>query len=543
MLEEPQPVASSPAPPRKIDILKSVELLTAVLLSAIVLFFLVIRATNAGALWRDEAATLQLAQMPTVGEIVANFQHEAFPVPFPLLIRSYAAVFGASDASLRWFGFAVGVTLLAAAWFNSRTSGDRGPLLFLALFGLNATFLTWGTSLRGYGIGCVFVLLTIGLTARAIRQPTTSNTILATIAAIGSVQFMINAVPLIAAIAASAMLAFTLERQFRRAAIVCLCGAICALSFVPYLRSYLNADWNIVLKYPTDFVSLWEKLHLALQEHGAEVFWYAAIALVIIAAIWRLRILRQEKSPGEAQLLLFFVAIITLSIFAYYGFLKILSYATRPWYYLPLLGALAGAIDLTSGILSRAQWFRVARLVLAIAALSILPFKLWSVAHERLTDIDVIAHKLEQDAGPNDLIVVNPWHFAPSFDRYYHGSTPWITVPTMSEHRVHRYDLMKSKMIEPDPLSDVRSAIQQALQSGHRVWVVGGARPLDPNMPRLGPAPNPYFGWAGYMSFWSMEVGSFLSEHAAGGEVVVEPLPGVNDGENVPLLVASGWRD
>jgi len=232
-----------------------------------------------------------------------------------------------------------------------------------------------------------------------------------------------------------------------------------------------------------------------------------------------------------------------LSIFAYYTFLMILSYATRPWYYLPLLCAVAGAIDLMGGILARARWIRIARLLFAIAALLFLPFTLWKSAHERLTDIDVIAHKLEQEASPSDLIVVNPWHFAPSFYRYYHGSTPWITVPTMSEHRIHRYDLMKSKMIELDPLSDVRSAIRQTLQSSHRVWVVGGARPFDENMPHLGPAPNPYFGWAGYMAFWSMELGSFLNEHAVTGEVVLEPMARVNDGENVPLLVASGWRD
>jgi hypothetical protein len=132
----------------------------------------------------------------------------------------------------------------------------------------------------------------------------------------------------------------------------------------------------------------------------------------------------------------------------------------------------------------------IARLLFAIAALLFLPFTLWKSAHERLTDIDVIAHKLEQEASPSDLIVVNPWHFAPSFYRYYHGSTPWITVPTMSEHRIHRYDLMKSKMIELDPLSDVRSAIRQTLQSSHRVWVVGGARPFDENMPHLGASPQ-----------------------------------------------------
>jgi hypothetical protein len=539
MIDQAQAVQPQPAPSRQIDILAWVELSTAILLFATVLFFLVVRATNAGALWRDEAATLQLSQMP-VSEILSNFQHEAFPPPFPLLIRAYTTLFGDSDASLRWFGSAVGVLLLAAAWFNSRKLGDRGPLFFLALFGLNATFLTWGTSLRGYGIGCVFLILTIGLTAKAIRHPTRANAISATIASIGAVQLMINAVPLVAAIAAAAVLVFALERQFRRAALVCLCTAICALSFCPSAKSYLNADWNIVLKYPTGFASLWEKLELALAESGASIFWYAAISLTIVAAIWWLSNSQREKS--ETQCLLYLAAFGALSIFAYYAFLKILSYATRPWYYLPFLCALAGAIDLMSGLLSRAQWFRIARILFAITALSFLPFKLWNVAHQRLTDIDAIALKLEHAAAADDLIVLNPWHYAPSFYRYYHGSTPWITVPTMSEHRVHRYDLMKSKMVEADPLSDVRSAIQQTLQANHRVWIVGGARPLDPAMPRLGPAPNPYFGWAGYMSYWSMEIGSFLSEHTS-GEVLIEPMPDVSDGENVPLLVARGWRD
>lgn len=544
MTEQVQPAAAPDLVSRKIELFARLEFLVAILISATVLFFLGTRATHAGALWRDEAATVQLAQMSTISDIAANFQHEAFPVPFPLLLRVYTAVFGSSDASLRWLGFAVGVALLAAAWFNSRRARDRGPVVFLSLFCLNATFLLWGTSVRGYGIGCVFLILTIGFAATAIRRPAIGNAICATIAGIGSVQFMINAVPLIAAIALSAIVAFAATKQFRKAGIVCGCGAICALSFVPYLHSYLSADWNIVLKYPTDFASLWEKLQLALQEHSVfeAILWYAAVPFIIIVAVWKWLELRRQTS-SEAAVLLFLIATSVFSIGTYYAFLKILSYATRPWYYLPLLCAIAAALDLTAAILSRIQWFRAARVLVATIALCILPLQVWNVAHERLTDIDVLAQKLEQEAGPTDLIVINPWHFAPSFYRYYHGSTPWITVPTMSEHRVHRYDLMKAKMVESDPLSDVRSAIQQTLQAGHRVWIVGGARPLDPNMPRLGPAPNPYFGWAGYMSYWSMEIGSFLNEHVSNGQVVIEPTPNVNDGENVPLLVAAGWKD
>ena len=114
----------------------------------------------------------------------------------------------------------------------------------------------------------------------------------------------------------------------------------------------------------------------------------------------------------------------------------------------------------------------------------------------------------------------------------------------MNEHRIHRYDLMKAKMIEPDALGDVRSAIRETLQSYHRVWIVGGARPAEEGLPTtLGPPPHPQLGWAGYMSFWSIELGTFLNQHVAAGEVVIDrPQDSINV-ENVPLLVASGWQD
>lgn len=526
--------------------LKYAEPTVAILLSAVVLFFLFLRTTHAGALWRDEAATLQLAQMPTVGEIRANFQHEAFPIPFPLLIRTFIGVFGASDASLRGFGFAIALALLAAAWFNSRALNDCGPILFLPLFALNATFLLWGTSVRGYGIGCVFLTLAIGLTAKTIAEPTRINAIAATIAAICSTQFMINAVPLIAGLAASAIVVFVVQSEFRKAGIVCLCGTLCALLFVPYLSSYLSADWNIVLKIPTDLASLWPKLYSALAEGGCALFWYVATPVIMVAAIWRLWRLRREKSSAEHRTLLFLTCVTVFSICAYYAFLKILSYATRPWYYLPLLCVVASAIDLAAGIMSRMRWLRIARLAFAIAVLVLLPVRLWNLMHERLTDIDMVARQLEQESAPDDLIVVNPWHFAPSFYRYYHGAARWITVPTMSEHRVHRYDLIKSKMVETDPLNDIRSSIQQTLQSGHRVWIVGGARPPEPGLPlSIQPAPDPEFGWMGqaYVNIWSIQLADFLQKHVVEGTIALSPGENVNPNENIALLVARGWEN
>jgi hypothetical protein len=71
------------------------------LLSAMAISLLAVRASHAGALWRDECAVVQLAGMQSISAVLRNFQHEAFPPLFPLIVRIYAIVFGSSDAVLR----------------------------------------------------------------------------------------------------------------------------------------------------------------------------------------------------------------------------------------------------------------------------------------------------------------------------------------------------------------------------------------------------------------------------------------------------------
>jgi hypothetical protein len=162
------------------------------------------------------------------------------------------------------------------------------------------------------------------------------------------------------------------------------------------------------------------------------------------------------------------------------------------------------------------------------------------------TNIDVVARKLQETTRSTDLIVVNPWYLGISFSRYYHGETPWLTLPIINDHRFHRYDLLKVKMLQSDPLADLRDAITQALQSGNRVWVVGGARPPENGLPlSIQPAPDPEFGWNGqaYLNVWSMQLGEFLRAHVRDGSVVLPRDPLVNINENVPLLIGSGWQD
>ena len=98
--------------------------------------------------------------------------------------------------------------------------------------------------------------------------------------------------------------------------------------------------------------------------------------------------------------------------------------------------------------------------------------------------------------------------------------------------------------MEGDPLRDVRDAIRATVQSNHKVWIVGGARLPEEGLPTtLGPPPHPQLGWVGYVSFWSIELGTFLSEHVAEGEIVIDKPQSNIKAEDVPLLVGRGWRD
>jgi hypothetical protein len=176
-----------------------------------------------------------------------------------------------------------------------------------------------------------------------------------------------------------------------------------------------------------------------------------------------------------------------------------------------------------------------------------LPLADWPKIIERQTSIDIVAHKLEESAAPADLIVVSPWQFGIPFSWYYHGATPWVTLPVISDHQIHRYDLFKAKMVSPRPIDDVANLIGATLRSGRHVWLVGGIK-LPPDGEAalsLPPAPNSKFGWdnVAYMESWKQQMGVFVHAHALRGNWVSLAAGTVNNLESVPLAVVQGWRD
>src|SRR5262245_26428257 len=58
--------------------------------------------SHAGALWRDEISSVNLATLDSVADVVRNNHQDSFPVAWPLLLRGWISLgLGSSDLALR----------------------------------------------------------------------------------------------------------------------------------------------------------------------------------------------------------------------------------------------------------------------------------------------------------------------------------------------------------------------------------------------------------------------------------------------------------
>jgi hypothetical protein len=532
--------------------LKQAEWTVGLLLSAMILFLLMVRATHAGGLWRDECAVVQLAGMPSVADVLRNFQHEAFPPLYPLIVRIYTIVFGSGDTVLRIFGFCVGCLLISAFWINSRLFRSDVPLVGLGLMSLNTTFFVWGTTMRGYGLGSALIVLIFGCVANLLLAPNPQRSIITMLVCFLGVQVLLYNSILLIALSASAVVICGFQRRSKQALVILAISAVAILSLLPYVPAYLRArDWNILVRGAPTSYSLWKHFEVALGNPGYSIpaVWYAIAVGLTGVFIFRIYKARSAKSDPQQLLIWFAISVCVLSVIGCYLFLRALSYTTTVWYYLAFICVVAAALDLIASSLCTADWLRLFRLGFGSAALIAAPFADWSAITERQTNVDLAAQAVATRAAANDLIVVVPWPFGISFQHYYRGPAPWTTIPNISDHRVHRYDLIKAKMISADPIDDLTEAVRTTLTGGNRVWFVGGLnlpRPEEGAMVLL-PAPASRFKWdnRAYTDSWWQQLSVFVVVHANKVDSVPLPQPGssrMSELEQTSLTVVEGWH-
>ena len=512
----------------------------------------VVFGMRAGALWRDEVNSLELATVPTLSEMWINLDYDSFPALFFLVLRTFAGVpASASDVELRVFGVTIGLLILGALWLNARVFRFGVPLVSLALIGFNPMVIRYDDSIRAYGLGTLLILLVLPAIWKIIESPTPRRIIVAGVAALLSVQCLYYNAILLFAICLGAVAVSIRHRLWKRGLVVLTIGAICAVSLLPYLPIFRRVgSWNYQFKAPIDFALLWGKLSetITVPLSIARWVWIFLFIAAICAGAWML--LRgaeeRETTPAKDRALFALVTLLVGTV-GYAGFLRILSYTPRPWYFVLLLVFAAVCMEMLFASLPDKKWLSFARCGFALAFISAGTFPAWQALQVRQTNIDLIARKLESLAKEGDLILISPWNYGITFRRYYHQGTLCATLPPVEDLRFHRCDIIKRQMMSPAPMAPVLEKMGETLRAGKTIWLVGHLIPVAPGKRPLEVPPG-YDGPDGFVSgpfygAWMEQAGFLVQTQAINNERVPVPSQQPIMHYEAPTLGSiRGWR-
>src|SRR5882724_2550404 len=138
-------------------------LLITVIIVGLHFYFLV----HAGGFWRDEVNLINLAGRHSVSDMA----QDSFPVLMPLTVKVWSAITpGQDDVYLRLLGIFIGLGIIPGLWLASWTTRRSPPLIGLVLVGLNSTFISYGDSLRAYGLGSLMIVFTFAAAAMFLKK-------------------------------------------------------------------------------------------------------------------------------------------------------------------------------------------------------------------------------------------------------------------------------------------------------------------------------------------------------------------------------------
>ena len=512
--------------------------------------------SHAGGLWRDEINTVAVSTIPGFREFLHWLDFDSFPILWMLIMRGWHAVGLGSDLTLRVLGCMVGLCLVGALWFNARAFRVGVPFLSLALFAFNPCIIRYGDSLRGYGLGMCLIILSFAAMWRLVQNPSKHNTVWACVIALLSVHALYYNSLLLFAICCGGVAVCLRHRWWKRIGVLLGIGAVAAVSVTVYIPVFQRSkNWSALFKTPgLGPAWYWQKFSESASPPDFLPFWIwvAAFAIVLaLGAVSFFRVTLLKLTDNQRDIALFSAVALLVGSVVYYVFLQRLSYITQPWYYIAFMAMFAAATESSFSVVVNRFSARIVRLASVAILLALALPAAFHTVRVRMTNIDLVAAELTRQVDKNDFVLVVPWFYGLSFNRYYHGPARWETLPPIGDHRFHRPDLLLPYMTAPDQravLNPLFEKLKESLATGHRVWIVGGLQFLKPDEAALilSPAPNsPEVGWQlpGYHYSWSTQAGEFLQIHGLNGDRI--PVPSaqpVSDYENAPLMALSGWQ-
>jgi len=477
--------------------------------------------THAGALWRDEISSLRLATMPTLRAFWSALIFDPCPAFYFLLLRIWSAVgLAGNDFNLRVLGCLIGVVLIATLWWSCWRINRSAPLWPLVLFALNPVTFQFGDSLRAYGAAVICVVLSfVFIWALTFRPLSRSAVSLAIVTAVITAQTLFTNALVLFAICLAGIIICLWRKWWQRAALILAAGATAAASLLIYIPTFRSTrEWSMLCVEPTGFRTILASYGNALAEGGtvALYFWIGLIAIGLVAAAFTQITKQGAEQDRQCQILFGGIALVVATVTMIVFFRKV-GWPTSPWYFLPLMAVSVMCLHAIATALIKIEWKFVAPIAAAVLSLVMVP-SITQHAFVRRTNADLVATAIAQQARKEDLVLVSPYFYAVSFQRYYNGAAPWTALPSVNDYSLHRWDLLKRAMETPDAVRHILDRAQATLDAGHTVFLVGGfpaSAPFPPSA--LAPAPNSASGWSfqAYVRNWGQQTSYVVHQHAA----------------------------
>jgi hypothetical protein len=526
-------------------LLERVEWGLAVSATLVAIGFLIEFVRYAPGLWRDEINSVNIASAQSVSEMWRLDEFDSFPLSWTMLLRLWMTVLGGStDLSLRIFGLLGGLALIAAVWFMTRRLGQAVPLASIALLAVNPAVIRGAASVRAWGVGTFFTVVTVVLIYEAAMKPSYGKVLLAVLAGIFSVQCVYQNAAFLISVTIAMFISSIPGRNWRRGVVPLVAGGAAALSLFPYVGTIQRIrSWDVLNQSPVNAIDFLVGISEYVAGSGIVVFalWVAVIAIAIVAGIHA----TSARDNTKRHIVMYCASVLVVSSVSIALFYCELSRPFHPWYYLGLVTLTAGCAETAIVTSLRTPLIRSAIIAFSVVVLAFGISPAWASLTSAQTNLDVIAAELGHVANRNDVVVVSPWFLSITFDHYYKGQPPVRTIPPIEDRRVHRFDLVKAIMLSRTPLAAIESEAETVLRSGHRVWIVCSFQPgrliIEPLLLAVPPLADSGWNVGPYQRSWSLQFHAFLQQHAE--ELRSVPI-GRSGGEfeNGYLFVANGWR-
>jgi mannosyltransferase len=483
---------------------------TAVMVAALFTVSLSLRLALAfnGGIWADEAFVLNVLNIPETSELVHFLsRRESHPPLFYLLLRAWTVVAGsASDASLLVFLCTLGALIVPATFFVGRSLFSRQTGLVAAtLVAVSPSLIDHGSQIRPYGILPLLILGSVYLLVRSLDGGRTLTRVAWAIVTAGMLYTHNWAWLVLGGELVAAAIVLRRQRLIRsiEAAALIAPSTMLAVLMLPWMPSllyqiahaghtgppiYSAADWIIYVTLGLATIPY----HLLFGLYPPRLLPLVALAgitslLFLLAASARGRFGRCRREPAETETRAATVSLATLILIIVPAAALLVAAVMSPRSNLLLARCVAClaplALLLTAHALAKTGLFvsdkQTAQSAGIVFLVTLFLANVWVLLPTQRSNVRDVASRVREAARNDDLLIIAPEWFAPSFNHYFPASIEQYDYPHPGRSGLIDFSNVRERSRDTSALVALRDRIRDARLSNRRTWLISSRRYLD----------------------------------------------------------------